>query len=149
MRDEKNKRDARACTPGTQLVKAACPTAELRATGTRARSIFRPGNEQCQWAVPMGIPMDNGQCQRAMGIAKGQWAMQMDSANDQCQRAMGNGQYQRAMSNANGQCQWAYQWAMGNAKGQWAMPMGNANGHGPWAWAMGNGLWAMGNAKGQ
>ena len=42
MRDEKNKRDARACTPGTQLVKAACPTAELRATGTRALSIFRP-----------------------------------------------------------------------------------------------------------
>ena len=42
MRDQKNIRDTRACTPGTQLVKAACPTAELRAPGTRARSIFRP-----------------------------------------------------------------------------------------------------------
>ena len=40
---KKNKRDTRACTPGTQLAKAACPTAKLRAPGTRARSIFRPG----------------------------------------------------------------------------------------------------------
>ena len=33
-----------ACTPGKQLAKAACPTAKLRAPGTRARSIFRPVN---------------------------------------------------------------------------------------------------------
>ena len=32
----------RAWTPGTQLAKAACPTAKLRAPGTRARTIFRP-----------------------------------------------------------------------------------------------------------
>ena len=37
-------KETRACTPGTQLAKAACPTAKLRAPGTRARSIFRPGD---------------------------------------------------------------------------------------------------------
>ena len=38
----KKMKETRVCTPGMQLAKAACPTAKLRAPGTRARSIFRP-----------------------------------------------------------------------------------------------------------